>query len=183
MLFDGTRCHRKTVLDSQYSFVHLAKFDIEEVPIYKLNHKSRVIDSISKVVASGIFFEYHSVVPFYGECLTPQEHIKRYQHADRCGPQEFGFIIHPNHIIHMDFAMVSNSFEFIKPNDNGNCNLDYDETKNELWLKPLRTTYSNDEITVNLNHAKTTVHLIKPATLDNSYLLKLLLIVVYPVNF
>jgi hypothetical protein len=44
--------------------------------------------------------------------------------------------------------------------------------KNELWLKALRTIYSNDEITVNLNHPKTTVHLIKPATLENSYFIE-----------
>ena len=168
MLFNGTRCHRKTVLGTQFCFAHLAKYGIKEVPNYKSNHKSRVIDTITKVVCNGNFFENQKVVPIYGERLTPEEHMKRYQHADRCGPQEIGFIIHPNHIIYLDFAMISNTFEFIKPNDNGNCYLDYDETKNELWLLALRTIYSNDEITVNLNHPKTTVHLIKPATLDNS---------------
>ena len=30
----------------------------------------------------------------------------------------------------------------------------------------------NDEITVDLNHSKTSVHIIKPATLDNSYFIE-----------
>ena len=30
----------------------------------------------------------------------------------------------------------------------------------------------NDEITIDLNHSKTSVHIIKPATLDNSYFIE-----------
>ena len=174
MLLAGTRCHRKTVLGSQFCFAHLAKYGLKEVPHYKSNHHSRVIDTITKVVCSGNFFENQKVVPIYGERLTKEEHIKRYQHANRCGPQEFGFIrkSHPNDIIYIDFAQISNSFEYIKFNDNGNCYLDYDEAKNELWVKALHTLYVKDEITIDLNHSKTSVHIIKPATLDNSYFIE-----------
>ena len=56
MLFNGTRCNRKTVLGSQFCFAHLAKYGIKEVPIYKSNHHSRAIDTISKVVTTGFFF-------------------------------------------------------------------------------------------------------------------------------
>ena len=65
MLFNGTRCHRKTVLGSQYCFAHLAKMGIKEIPIYKSNHKSRVIDSISKIVCAGNFYENQQVFPIY----------------------------------------------------------------------------------------------------------------------
>ena len=92
MLLDGTRCHRKTVLGTDFCFAHLAKYGIKEVPTYKSNHKSRVIDTISKVICVGIFFENGFVFPIYGERLTTEQHIQRYQHADRCGPQEFGFV-------------------------------------------------------------------------------------------
>ena len=57
MLLDGTRCHRKTVLGTDYCFAHLAKLGIREIPIYKSNHKSRVIDTISRIICVGNFFE------------------------------------------------------------------------------------------------------------------------------
>ena len=74
MLLAGTRCHRKTVLGSQFCFAHLAKYGLKEVLHYKSNHHSRVIDTITKVVCSGNFFENQKVVPIYGECLKKLKH-------------------------------------------------------------------------------------------------------------
>ena len=56
MLLDGSRCHRKTVLGTDYCFAHLAKLGIREIPTYKSNHKSRVIDTISRIISVGNFF-------------------------------------------------------------------------------------------------------------------------------
>ena len=77
----------------------------------------------------GNFFENQKVFPIYGEFLTPEQHIERYQHADRCGPQEFGFVkkTHSTQPVYIDFAYISNSFEFIKFSTDGNCYIDYDE--------------------------------------------------------
>ena len=131
MLLDGSRCHRKTVLGTDYCFAHLAKLGIREIPIYKSNHKSRVIDTISRIISVGNFFENQKVFSIYGELLSPQEHIQRYQRYDRCGPQEFAFIKKPHgsHATYLDFAQISNSFEFIKFSANGNCYIDYEEEK------------------------------------------------------
>ena len=131
MLLDGTRCHRKTVLGTDFCFALLAKYGIKEVPIYKSNHKSRVIDTISKVICVGNFFENGFVFPIYGERLRTEQLIQRYQHADRCGPQEFGFVkkTHGSQPIYIDFAYTSNAFEFIKFSTKGNCYIDYDEEK------------------------------------------------------
>ena len=111
MLLAGTRCHRKTVLGSQFCFAHLAKYGLKEVPNYKSNHHSRVIDTITKVVSSRNFFENQGVVPIYGESLTKEEHTKRYQHADRCGPEEFGFIrkSHPSDIIYIEELLLNHT--------------------------------------------------------------------------
>ena len=57
MLLAGTRCHRKTALGSQFCFAHLAKKGLKEVPVYKSNHHSRVIDTISKIVSTGFILK------------------------------------------------------------------------------------------------------------------------------
>ena len=155
MLLDGSRCHRKTVLGSDFCFAHLAKLGIREIPIYKSNHKSRVIDRISRIISVGNFFENQKVFAIYGERLSPKEHIQRYQRYDRCGPQEFAFVKkpHDSHATYLDFAQISNTFEFIKFSTDGNCYIDYEEGTNEFWVKAARLIYVNEAITVNLQHA------------------------------
>ena len=99
MLSAGIRCHRKTVLGSQYCFAHLAKMVIKEIPIYKSNHKSRVIHTISKIVCVGNFYENQQVLPIYGERLTLQQHKERYQIPEACVQTNLVLLKDQNHII------------------------------------------------------------------------------------
>ena len=57
MLSEHRRCHRKTVLGSLFCFAHLAEKGIKQQKVYKSNNHSRVVDTISKVVASGNFLK------------------------------------------------------------------------------------------------------------------------------
>ena len=111
MLLDGTRCHRKTVLGTDFCFAHLVKYGIKEIPSYKSNHKSRVIDTISKIVCVGNFYENQKVFPIYGERLSPQQHIQRYQRYDRCGPQEFAFV--KNHMAVMLVILILHKYPIL----------------------------------------------------------------------
>ena len=83
------RCHRKTVLGTDYCFSHLP--GIREITAYKSNHHSRVVDQITDVVAKEQFQVHDEVLVIRGQHLTQQEHVARYQYIDRSGPYEFAF--------------------------------------------------------------------------------------------
>ena len=119
------RCHRKTVLGTDYCFSHLP--GIREITAYKSNHHSRVVDQITDVVAKEHFQVHDEVLVIRGQHLTQQEHVARYQYIDRSGPYEFAFhhASNPPITYYVDFAVKSDDIEnLIIDDNNGNVYID-----------------------------------------------------------
>ena len=125
MFTNVLRCHRKTVLGTDYCFSHLP--GVRELTSYKSNHRSRVVDQIVGVVAKEQFQVHDEVLVVRGQHLTPQEHLDRYQFADRAGPLEFAFhhASNPPITYYVDFAAKSDDLENLAIDDqNGNVYID-----------------------------------------------------------
>lgn len=172
MIHNTRRCHRKTVLGSPYCFVHLAENGIKQEKVYKSNNHSRVVDTISKVVASGNFLENQLVIKIYGEKLSPQEHVKRYQDPNRCGPQEFGYVkrSNPNVKYYIDFAHASDATEFLKTTPDGNCYIDFVNSGNHLDIRALKLIKVGEEIKLNSRaQANSDIELLEQANPNTAY--------------
>ena len=172
MLSEHRRCHRKTVLGSPFCFAHLAEKGLKQEKVYKSNNHSRVVDTISKVVASGNFFENGLVIKMFGEKLKPEEHVKRYQDPNRCGPQEFGYVkrSNPNEIHYIDFVQASDATEFLKTSPDGNCYIDFDNSGRNLDIRALRIILAGEEIKLNSRvHANSDYELLEQATPNTAY--------------
>ena len=89
MYQDGTRCKNEVCLGSDLCVQHLEYVGISVTTKYKRG--SRVVDKISRVYTKRFYKKDELVLRLYNEHLSSQDHIDRYQRADRTGPHEFGF--------------------------------------------------------------------------------------------
>ena len=108
----------------------------------------------------------------YGEKLKPEEHVKRYQDPNRCGPQEFGYVkrSNPNEIHYIDFGQASDATEFLKTSPDGNCYIDFENSGRNLEIRALRMILAGEEIKLNSRvHANSDYELLEQATPKTAY--------------
>ena len=84
MYQDGTRCKNEVCLGSDLCVQHLEYVGISVTTKYKRG--SRVVDKISRVQTNRFYKKDELVLRLYNEHHSLQDHIERYQSADRIGP-------------------------------------------------------------------------------------------------
>ena len=152
---NNLRCKREVCIGSQYCTQHLRLLGIALDVEYK-NPPSKVIDHVNKVDIIKPFDKDSIVLRLHGEFLSEEEHLRRYQKKNWCGPHEFGFKArNSDKYIYIDLVRSSNEAGYLPVSEDGNLYIDinainFDDRVNKIFnLRAVHDLQAGEELKIN----------------------------------
>jgi hypothetical protein len=166
------RCKREVCIGSQYCTQHLRLLGISLDVVYKAN--TSIIDRVRKVEITKTFDKDSIVLRLHGEFLSEEDHLKRYQKKNACGPHEFGFKArNRDKYIYIDLVRSSNEAGYLPVSDDGNLYIDinginFDNQVNKIFnLRAVHDLVAGEELKI--NSKSTNFHFLPQATHETAY--------------
>jgi hypothetical protein len=166
------RCKREVCIGSQYCTQHLRLLGISLDVVYKAN--TSIIDRVRKVEITKAFDKDSIVLRLHGEFLSEEDHLKRYQKKNACGPHEFGFKArNRDKYIYIDLVRSSNEAGYLPVSDDGNLYIDinginFDNQVNKIFnLRAVHDLVAGEELKI--NSKSTNFHFLPQATHETAY--------------